>query len=49
MAGPSHRVRALGPIVTGDEFLELLRRSNVDTAVLPTLNFDDEELQAASA
>jgi EAL domain-containing protein (putative c-di-GMP-specific phosphodiesterase class I) len=40
---------ALGPIVTGDEFLELLLGSNVDTAVLPTLDWDDEGLQAASA
>jgi EAL domain-containing protein (putative c-di-GMP-specific phosphodiesterase class I) len=40
---------ALGPIVTGDEFLDLLLGSNVDTAVLPTLDLDDEDLRAASA
>jgi EAL domain-containing protein (putative c-di-GMP-specific phosphodiesterase class I) len=40
---------ALGPILTGEEFLELLRGSNVDTALLPTLDFGEEGLQAASA
>ncbi len=40
---------ALGPILAGEEFLELLRRSNVDTAMLPTLDFGDEDLQVASA
>jgi EAL domain-containing protein (putative c-di-GMP-specific phosphodiesterase class I) len=40
---------AVGPILTGEEFLELLRGSNVDTATLPTLDFGDEGLQAASA
>jgi diguanylate cyclase len=40
---------ALGPILAGEEFLELLRGSNVDTVMLPTLDFGDEALQAASA
>jgi EAL domain-containing protein (putative c-di-GMP-specific phosphodiesterase class I) len=39
----------IGPILTGEGFLELLRGSNVDTAILPTLDFDDEGLQVASA
>jgi EAL domain-containing protein (putative c-di-GMP-specific phosphodiesterase class I) len=39
----------IGPILTGEGFLELLRGSNVDTAVLPTLDFDDEGLRVASA
>jgi EAL domain-containing protein (putative c-di-GMP-specific phosphodiesterase class I)/sensor domain CHASE-containing protein len=40
---------ALGPIVTGDEFLDLLLGSTVDTAVLPILDLDDAALRAASA
>ena len=40
---------ALGPILAGEEFLELLRGSNVDTAMLPTLDLGDEDLQVASA
>jgi EAL domain-containing protein (putative c-di-GMP-specific phosphodiesterase class I)/sensor domain CHASE-containing protein len=39
---------ALGSILTGEEFLELLRRSNMDTATLPTLDIRDEDLQVAS-
>jgi EAL domain-containing protein (putative c-di-GMP-specific phosphodiesterase class I) len=39
----------IGPILTGEGFLELLRGSNVDTAILPTLDFDDEGLRVASA
>ena len=39
---------AIGPILTGEGFLELLRGSNVDTAILPTLDFEDESLQGAS-
>jgi EAL domain-containing protein (putative c-di-GMP-specific phosphodiesterase class I) len=39
----------IGPILTGEGFLELLRGNNVDTAILPTLDFDDEGLQVASA
>jgi len=40
---------ALGPILTADEFLQLLLDRDIDTATLPTLDFDDEELQVASA
>ncbi len=36
---------AVGSILTGQEFLELLRGSNVDTATLPTLDFVGEGLQ----
>jgi EAL domain-containing protein (putative c-di-GMP-specific phosphodiesterase class I) len=39
---------ALGPALAGDEFLELLRRSNVDTATLRPLDFGDERLQQDS-
>jgi EAL domain-containing protein (putative c-di-GMP-specific phosphodiesterase class I) len=39
---------ALGPILTGDEFLQLLLDRDIDTAALPTLDFDDEGLQVAS-
>jgi len=39
---------ALGPILTGDEFLELLRRTNVDTAVLQSFDFGDERTQQDS-
>jgi EAL domain-containing protein (putative c-di-GMP-specific phosphodiesterase class I) len=40
---------ALGPILAGEEFLELLRASNADTAILPTLDFGDGGLQVAPA
>jgi len=40
---------ALGPIQTGEEFLELLRRSNADTAAVPILKFGDEDLRLAQA
>jgi len=40
---------ALGAILTGDEFLELLLDRDVDTATLPTLDFEDEGLQGAPA
>jgi len=39
---------ALGPILTGEEFLELLRSSSVDTAMLPPLEFGDEGPQQDS-
>jgi EAL domain-containing protein/CHASE4 domain-containing protein len=38
---------ALGPILSGAEFLEFLRGSNVDTAMLPPVDFGDEALQPA--
>ena len=40
---------ALGPILAGEEFLQLLLERDVDTATLPTLDFDDEDLPVASA
>jgi EAL domain-containing protein (putative c-di-GMP-specific phosphodiesterase class I)/sensor domain CHASE-containing protein len=40
---------ALGPALAGQEFLELLRGNNTDTATLRTLDFDDERLQPDSA
>ena len=39
---------ALGPAVAGDEFLELLHGSSVDTAILRPLDFGDEGLQQGS-
>ncbi len=39
---------ALAPILTAKEFLELLLRCNVDTAVLPALSFGGGGLQLAS-
>jgi EAL domain-containing protein (putative c-di-GMP-specific phosphodiesterase class I)/sensor domain CHASE-containing protein len=39
---------ALGPALTGDEFLELLRRTNVDTAKLRIPDFGDERRQQDS-
>jgi EAL domain-containing protein (putative c-di-GMP-specific phosphodiesterase class I) len=38
---------AIGPIQTSEEFLELLRRSNADTATVPILKCGDEGLQLA--
>jgi EAL domain-containing protein (putative c-di-GMP-specific phosphodiesterase class I) len=40
---------ALGPALDGDEFLALLRRTNVDTATLRPLDFGDPRLQQDSA
>jgi EAL domain-containing protein (putative c-di-GMP-specific phosphodiesterase class I) len=40
---------SLGPALRGQEFLELLRGNNTDTATLRTLDFDDERLQPDSA
>ena len=40
---------ALGPILAGEEFLELLGGSNADTATLPTLDFGDGDPHVASA
>jgi EAL domain-containing protein (putative c-di-GMP-specific phosphodiesterase class I) len=39
---------ALGPAVTGEEFLELLRRTNVDTAKLRIPGYGDERRQQDS-
>jgi EAL domain-containing protein (putative c-di-GMP-specific phosphodiesterase class I)/sensor domain CHASE-containing protein len=39
---------ALGPALTSEEFLGLLRRTNVDTAKLRTLDFGDERRQQDS-
>jgi EAL domain-containing protein (putative c-di-GMP-specific phosphodiesterase class I) len=39
---------ALGPPLTSEEFLGLLRRTNVDTAKLRTLDFGDERRQQDS-
>ncbi len=39
---------ALGPILTGEEFLELLRGSSMNTAMLPPLEFGDESQQQDS-
>jgi EAL domain-containing protein (putative c-di-GMP-specific phosphodiesterase class I) len=40
---------ALGPILTGEEFLEFLLRRDVDTATLPTLDFGDEDPELDTA
>jgi hypothetical protein len=39
---------ALGPILSGGQFLEFLCGSNVDTATLPTLDYGDEGLRLAA-
>jgi EAL domain-containing protein (putative c-di-GMP-specific phosphodiesterase class I) len=39
---------ALGPALAAEEFLELLRRNNTDTATLRTLDFDDDRRQPDS-
>jgi hypothetical protein len=40
---------ALGPALTGEEFLELLRGSNVDTATRRPLDFGNERIRQDSA
>jgi EAL domain-containing protein (putative c-di-GMP-specific phosphodiesterase class I)/sensor domain CHASE-containing protein len=44
-ARPLAQGAALGPAVTGEEFLELLRRNNVDTAKLRIPGYGDERRQ----